>query len=330
MGSETPSHAHEGRALGLGFMLRSKSKPWFVIEPRLFARASMKPRQPDFIIIGAMKSATSSLHEQLAAQPGFWMSNPKEPNFFSDEPEFAQGLEHYWRLFKDAPPGSLCGESSTHYSKLPRHPYVVERLAKYVPDAKFIYVMRHPIDRLVSHYIHEWTERMIDRPIGEAIDQHSALVDFSRYSMQLQPYFEQFGRERVLPVFFDRLHQHSQAELERICRFLGYEGEPRWRDLDAQNVSSQRMRTSWIRDTLVYLPGVSFIRKHLVPQRVRDEIKRLWMMNRRPELTDAQRIRLERVFDDDLKRLGEWLGVPLSCTNFKSITRAQSLEWTTS
>ena len=59
-------------------------------------------RMPDFIIIGAMKCATSTLHDQLAEQPGFVMSEPKEPNFFSDEENWAKGLGWYSGLFAAA------------------------------------------------------------------------------------------------------------------------------------------------------------------------------------------------------------------------------------
>ena len=60
--------------------------------------------------------------------------------------------------------------------------------------------------------------------MGEAVDQHPELIDYSRYAMQLQPFPGAYGFENVLPVFFPRLVSHSQAELERIGRFLGHEG----------------------------------------------------------------------------------------------------------
>lgn len=115
------------------------------------------PKGPDFIIIGGMKCATSTLHEQLALQPGIFMTSLKEPNFFSNDEEFAKGMDYYQSLFAGAQPQDLCGESSTHYTKLPTYPDTVKRLAEAFPQTKFIYVMRHPIDRLVSQYIHEWT-----------------------------------------------------------------------------------------------------------------------------------------------------------------------------
>ena len=85
-------------------------------------------RLPDFIVMGAMKSATSTLHEQLSMQHGLFMSEEKEPNFFSNDEVYAKGLDWYSSLFANAPPGAACGESSTHYTKLPTYPQTVARM----------------------------------------------------------------------------------------------------------------------------------------------------------------------------------------------------------
>ena len=93
---------------------------------------------PDFVIIGAMKCATTTLHEQLDAQAGVFMSEPKEPNFFSNDEQFQRGIDWYLSLFSSAQPGDLCGESSTHYTKLPTYPSTIDRLKQHAPNAKFI------------------------------------------------------------------------------------------------------------------------------------------------------------------------------------------------
>jgi len=286
-------------------------------------------RLPDFIVIGAMKAATSTLHEQLSKQPGVFMSTPKEPNFFSDDDVYSRGLEWYASLFEGADEHALCGESSTHYTKLPTHPRTAERLARALPEAKLIYVIRHPIDRLLSHYVHAWTQREISGSIELAVRRHPELVDYGRYWMQLQPYLKRFGRDRVLLVAQPRLRTRPRAELERICSWLGVEGPVRWHDDSArQNVSSHRMRRSPIRDALVYAPGLSWARRTLVPPVVRDRVKRLWQMRRGPELSERLRGELVEVFDQDLAMLGEHLGAPLSCHRFDELTREAPLEWT--
>ena len=288
-------------------------------------------RLPNFMIIGAMKSATSTLHDQLALQPGIVMSDPKEPYFFSDDPIYAKGMDWYTSLFAHALPTDLCGESTTHYTKLPTYPLTVERIQKHVPDAKFIYIMRHPVDRLVSQYIHHWTMRETELSLQEmAADESGILINYSQYTTQLQPFFDTFGQDRVLPLFFDRLHTHPQAVLEQVCHFIGYNQQPTWQTaVTQQNKSSERMRVSPIRDMIVEAPVLRAIRKNLIPPSVRNRIKTLWTMRNRPELAPAQREHLESIFDQDLAKLGQWLSVDLTCANFKAVTRDKPLTWAT-
>ncbi len=284
---------------------------------------------PNFVIIGAMKCATSTLHEQLALQPGFLMSQLKEPNFFSNDEQYAKGMSWYLSNFDSAEEYILCGESSTHYTKLPTYPRTIDRLKEHLPEAKFIYVMRHPIDRLISQYIHEWSMGIISVDIDRAIFQYPELIAYSQYSMQLQPYFEEFGQDNILPVFFERLLSDRQTELERICRFLGYPEQPIWQELDAQNVSSQRMRNSQWRDLLVETPVLKAIRQNFIPKSWRIWVQGLWTMKQKPELGAEQLQHLETIFDPDLATLGSWLGVELSCDNFKNTVKAEALNWKT-
>jgi hypothetical protein len=283
---------------------------------------------PDFIIIGAMKSATSTLHDQLSDQPGIFMSVPKEPNFFSDDTEFSKGHKYYADLFSRAPASSLRGESSTHYAKLPTYPHTVKRIGDALPGVKFIYVMRHPVDRLISHYVHEWTKGVYNCSLENAIEQYSQLVSYSQYSMQLEPYFEAFGRSRVCPVFFDRLVLSPQEEFERICRFIGYNHKPTWvTDLPPSNISTERVRRFPFYRLLFESAIATWLRRELIPQGIRDRLKSRLTMQDKPELSDSTRAKLEEIFDADLATLGGWVGVDLNCGNFKEITRHAAPEW---
>jgi hypothetical protein len=286
------------------------------------------PRLPGFIIIGAMKSATTTLQEQLARQPGIFMCNPKEPNFFSDDEQYRKGLAWYAALFSTASAGDLLGEASTHYTKLPTHPHSVARLRQHLPNVRLIYVMRHPVDRLVSHYIHEWSMGNIDCGIDEAVGRHTEMIAYGQYAMQLRPFFNAYGCEAVLPVFFERLVREPQAELERVCRFIGYRGTPRWmQDLKPGNVSSERLRRFPLYTLIVESASATLLRRALIPQGWRDWVKRRLTMRQRPVLSPDVRTALEAEFDRDLARLGEWLGKPLSCKDFKQATAAEELNW---
>jgi len=285
-------------------------------------------KAPDFLIVGAMKCATSSLHEQLALQPGIFMTELKEPNFFSNDEQYERGMEWYLSHFAPAKSDDICGESSTHYTKLPTYPQTIQRILQDFPDVKLIYVMRHPIDRLVSQYIHEWTQRFITVDINQSISQHPELIAYSQYTMQLAPYFETFGQERVLPVFFERMITNPQEELERVCQFIGYEGKPVWdEEVNAQNVSSDRMRKSGWRDFLVEAPGLKQLRRWLIPKSFRTWVRSLWTMKQKPELEPQQIEKLRAIFDEDLAVLGSWLGIELSCENFKAMVKTEPRDW---
>ena len=277
-------------------------------------------RLPDFVIIGAMKSATTTLHAQLARQPGIVMSDPKEPNFFSDDEQWARGLDWYASLFAAAGPDDLAGESSTHYTKLPTHPKTVERLRAHLgPEVRLVYVMRQPVDRLLSQYVHEVSQRRMP-PIDRAVDDVPGLVDYGRYTYQLEPYLRTFGHANVLPVFVDRLRKHPQAELERVARFVGYRGEARWDEaFSERNVSTRRLRWSPVRDAVVRAPGLATMRRRLVPAELQERAKRRWAIEA-PRPSAATLERLRELYDADLARLGEWLGVELTCENFETAT----------
>ena len=284
---------------------------------------TLSNKLPDFIIIGAMKSATSTLHNQLSAQPGIFMSTPKEPNFFSDDEIYNQSLDWYTALFSDADTEQICGESSTHYTKLPDYPETIQRLKAAIPQPKLIYVMRHPIDRLVSHYMHQWSEGVISCDINQAIDRYPELIDYSCYGMQITPYFEAFGSKSVLPLFFEGLKANKNKTLNRVGEFIGLTEPLIWvDDLAQDNVSSQRIRRFYGYELLINSKPMAWLRKALIPQRVRDRVKQQLSMQRRPEISSVQLARITKIFDRDLQTVDDWIDVQLTCENFNKVAKS--------
>jgi hypothetical protein len=283
---------------------------------------------PDFIIIGAMKSATSTLYEQLVSQPGIFMTVPKEPNFFSDDEQYKKGLDWYQSLYSDAGESELVGEASTHYTKLPTYPKTIERLLRAGVEPRIIYVMRHPIDRLISHYIHEWTQGVIRTNIEEAIIKFPELQTYSLYSMQLKPFIEAFGKDAILPISFDHLKNYPQQELEHICQFIGYAGKPKWKaELKPSNVSRDRNRKIPLNYLLLESSLATWLRRNLVPKGFRNLIKKKLSMTERPVISENTQQKLKSYFDKDLSVLGGWFGIELNCNNFTEVTKDTRLEW---
>jgi len=285
----------------------------------------MDTKLPHFLVIGAMKSATSTLHNQLAAQPGIFMSTPKEPNFFSDDTVYAQGLAWYHGLFSEAAETDLCGESSTHYTKLPDYPHTIERLQEAVQSPRLIYVMRDPIDRLISHYIHQWSEGVISCDINQAIDRYPELINYSCYGMQIKPYLEAFGKDAVLPVFFDALKSAPDQTLVKVGEFIGCQTPLSWvHDLEPDNVSQRRVRKFTGYDFLIESPFMQALRRRLIPQKLRDSIKGKLQMQDRPKIHEAQLERISSIFDRDLHILSPWLGFEITCANFRQVSLGSS------
>jgi hypothetical protein len=261
---------------------------------------------PDFIIIGAMKCGTSTLQAQLAAQPGIFMTTPKEPNYFSDDPVHAKGAIWYRSLFEGAAPGDLTGEASTHYTKLPTYPETLARMTAVLPAARLIYILRDPVERAVSHYLHERSLNNIPDGFERALDTNPEIIDYGRYAMQVAPFLEAYGHEALHLTSLERMTADPQGELARAAAFIGYPGKAVWQEEKSrQNVSAERVRPLPFQRLLVDNPLATALRRSLVPKSVRDRIRKSRTIQSRPEMTPATRRRLEAIFLADRAELAK-------------------------
>ncbi|MDE3166049.1 MAG: sulfotransferase [Acidobacteriota bacterium] len=112
-------------------------------------------RRPNLFIIGAMKPGTTSPHEYLDTHPQIAMSETKEPGYFAEELSLDKGECSYLSLFAQDERIVFRGESSSHYTKLPLYRSVAERLHRFCPDARLIYIMRDPFDQATESQIPE-------------------------------------------------------------------------------------------------------------------------------------------------------------------------------
>jgi hypothetical protein len=184
-------------------------------------------RVPDFIIIGAQKSATSSLYWWLQDQREFFLASPKETNFFSFEKDWSRGAGWYSDQFSSAHQDAILGEASVSYSYASTCVVSAERMSATVPGARLIYVIRHPIERLRSHYRHEVQRNREKRPLRSAIlEPGNAYVGNSRYFTCLRPYTERFPRDQICVVRFEDLVQEPHTGWSEILRFLGVPDRP--------------------------------------------------------------------------------------------------------
>jgi len=192
----------------------------------------MTSLRPNLFLIGSMKSGTTYLSDLLAEHPGIFMSSPKEPCYFVDDAVlhrvwpnmwkrgYWRSLERYFSLFVDAGEVPVIGEASTLYSYAPICGEVPARILAFSPDARFIYIMRDPVERSISHYWHRvawWGER---RSLIQAIRSDAQYTDVSHYALQLKEYLRYVSHERIYVLTYESLVADPVHQMSRIYAWL--------------------------------------------------------------------------------------------------------------
>jgi hypothetical protein len=205
---------------------------------------------PTFLVLGAARSATTSLHYYLEQHPAVTMSSIKEPNFFAfdhtvDPPrplidpaspivtKSVRDRGAYERLFAHAGPGDAVGEASPLYLYVREAP---EQIARLLGTPQLIAVLRNPIDRAYSHWLHihrDSADHALDgfrRACEEEMTggrgyapygQGSHVLRMGLYDEQIARYDDRFGAAALLTLVYERLTAAPRPELDRVCDHLG-------------------------------------------------------------------------------------------------------------
>ena len=278
-------------------------------------------RLPEFVVLGAAKAGTTSLHQYLGRHTYIYMADPKEPQFFSRDEVFARGEQWYRSLFAGARPNQVCGEGSTTYTRWPHTADAATRLCAMLPDVRLIYLMRHPVDRAYSHYAHHM-RLGVTKSFERALAQDEIYVDCSLYMKQLERYLRFLPRELILPLLTQDLQERRRETLEQVQRFLDVPVEPIAEPPINANVSGsdhfiRRYTTGLVRR----LPGSSAVVGRVAPQtrqRAFQWIKRspvgrlLARGHRLPPMTPQVRAMLLARFREPNRELEAFLGRSLA------------------
>lgn len=182
-----------------------------------------RPPVPDFLVIGAMKSGTTTLYEDLRRHPSIRMLE-KESAVLSGPFEGAPPPDNpsatYAKLIGQRD-DRLVGEVSTTYAMAPYFPGVPECAGRSLPKTtRVIYIVREPVARIISHHHHDLSSGRITTDIDDAVRADSRLVDYTRYASQVRPWIDVFGRERVLILKFEEYVKNRHEGLAQVSRFL--------------------------------------------------------------------------------------------------------------
>ncbi len=186
------------------------------------------PRLPEFLIIGAMKAGTTTLYRDLERNPEVFLPFRKEPSHLArDEVLTPAGRDEFARFFRRARAHQKVGVASTQYAKLPDLPGVPERARRVLgPDLRVIYLVREPVARIISQHRHDAAVDLIACGIDEAVRTEPRFINYSLYAMQIEPWIETFGRQRVLILQFETFVRNRLATVEEVSRFIGVTPRP--------------------------------------------------------------------------------------------------------
>lgn len=223
-------------------------------------------RPPDFFLIGAPKAGTSALHRALQAHPQLFLSKVKEPKYYmcGDSPppaykgpgdahsnqEWIWQRERYLDLFAARPPGALAGESTPFYLY---NRDARRRIAADRPDALLIAVLRDPVDRAYSNWMHLWMDGLEpESDILRAVAEEGRRLNrgwapfwhyrgLGMYGRQVADLFDHFPREQVLLLRYRELVDDPAAVVAKVTEFLGVD------PLEAADIPSDNSRP-FVRD----------------------------------------------------------------------------------
>ena len=295
---------------------------------------------PDLFVVGAPKAGTTALHAALAGHPGLHMSPVKEPKFYlcDERPPPKQGgpgdnhslrewvwhRDRYEALFEYAQPGALKGESTPFYlwSRAAQR-----RIAQEIPGARFVAIVRDPVDRAYSNWTHLWSDGL--EPVGDFLEACDLEPEraaagwapfwryrgLGRYGEQIEHLLTLFPAEQVHVLRYRDLVEDPADTLARIAKFLEIDPEA----FPARKVPSENVST-WVEPTpvnQVLRRGVrtgAWVGQFAPPTVWRTSSKPLLKVLRgrgsvRPDLTPEQRAIVLEPLVEDIRLLNRLTGI---------------------
>ena len=195
-------------------------------------------RSPDFVIIGAQKSGTTSLENYISKHPQVLPAIKKETHFWYRD--FDKGIDWYRAHFPPIPPEAnyLTGEATPNYLE---NWQTAARIYREFPDVKLLVILRNPVDRTISQYYHWARIKRENRSLAEAINADLAkltkiedITAETKYWKQpgnyigrglyvefLQKWMEVFPKEQFLILKGEELYETPTATMTQVFDFLG-------------------------------------------------------------------------------------------------------------
>lgn len=281
----------------------------------------MDVRTPDFLIIGAQKAGTTSLYEYLRSHPEIWFpEGVKETHFFtywgssgyeseSSRVYVTTEKEEYLDLFADAPLDCLAGEASPSYlydSEAPK------RIRTLVPNVSLIAILRDPVQRAYSNYLHAVRSGRESHSFADALEMESDRIQNGApnmlhyrskglYGRQIARYVQHFGRDQLLVLLSEDLWENRLSTLQSILNFLDVDSDVTL-DASEHHGASGVPKSDFLR-SLYQSKGVREKLKAILPRSVRATLRDTFL--HRPQMDEKTARQLRESYREDLERLQE-------------------------
>ncbi|MEM8722820.1 MAG: sulfotransferase [Cyanobacteria bacterium P01_G01_bin.39] len=294
---------------------------------------------PNFLLIGAQKAGTTALSYYLKEHPQVYMSPIKEPGFFDFEgqkPNFIgpgdqelfehvpTDIESYRLLFQAVTDEVAIGEATTWYLYSSRAP---EQIQQYIPDVKLIVILRNPVDRAYSAFMHtirDGREPIID--FAQALEEEETRINqnweylwhykqMGFYYGQLKRYYELFDRSQIKVYLYEDLKDNPVALMQDVCQFLNIDqtlvsGSPPRRNVSgfAKNKLLDnfldKQNFKWLKTPFKLFLSSKMRENIIVSLKNKNRVK--------PPMSPEVKIQLTEMYRNDILKLQELIELDLS------------------
>lgn len=271
--------------------------------------------KPTFIIIGAARSGTTSLFNYLEEHPEVFMSQIKEINYFSNPIYNKKGDDWYLSHFENSKMKAI-GEASTSYTVAHELPNIPQKIFDTLGSIKLIYILRDPIDRLISHYTHRVHRCLINDPLSDVIKSNDPMLKQGCYNFQIEQFLKCFPRENLHILTVSELKDDPSNTVNKLYEFLDLTPNLYQPDLTKKHNNSDTSTRKNMFGRCVFGLYRKFIEQRRIPYRIKGVVLKLAEIGakkiEKPKLNEEQLNALVEYYKADLDQLSKNYGVDTS------------------
>ena len=292
---------------------------------------------PNFLCIGAPKSGTTSLYDVLKQHKDVFLPTFKEPHFFDSNKSWNKGVEWYQSSYYAKASHQCVGDFTPTYLSNNLAPGRIRKVLG--NQVKFVVILRNPIDRAYSHYLHTKRDQHENLSFIEALEEeeqrlhkyrkendHIGMIRFAyqeqgMYAKQLERYFKLFDRGQFYITTFDNFVSKQEQVIKEVCAFLGLQDQEGMQYVLQSNKSSEA-RSVALKNLIKKPSMIKKLAKWLVPsfairQKLRNYVQALnnKSIEKKPLSEIDRKNCYQRYFKQEIQSLEDLLSINL--TNWK-------------